>query len=431
MTLKKIIITAAILVVLIVFYHVFPIYQFYAHRYQVSLIPWGFIELPNNNNSEINIEPTESNQLIDTRYKLAAEKAQKLISDHRVAINSPGISVAIAIDSGLVWHGASGWRDVENNKPMTANTLVRIGSTSKALTSAGLAMLIQHELASLDTKLEDVFNPLSNKAWSNITLAQLASHSAGMPHYKENTDTFGLLKTIQLNTLYSNVDDAVSLFDESLLLSQPGERFHYSSLGTVLLSSAIQKLAGKTYQQWMQEQVFTPLNMVNTTEEHKVLPSQQLSRFYIQDNQSNRVKPWRDVDLSHRLAGGGWLSTSIDLATFGQGFISNTFLEQNIRDAFWRPQKLNDGQINEQNYAIGWRVHDLDLGNDIGTMQYAHHGGVSRGAQSFLMVIPEHNFSLAININTKTASFQEFSQIVKPLVKLFIARKIELKPSAV
>lgn len=429
MTLKKVVVTAVILVLVSVCYHVFPIYQFYAHRYQVPLLPWGFITLPDID-SRSTAEIPESHQLLDPRYKLASEQAQELINEHRVAINSPGISVAIAIDDNLVWHGAAGWGNIENNKPMTANTLVRIGSTSKALTSAGLATLIQQDLASLDTKLEDVFNPLPNQAWSNITLAQLASHSAGMPHYKENTEILGLLKTIQLNTFYPNVDDAVLLFDESLLLSRPGERFYYSSLGTVLLSSAMQKLAEKTYQQWMQENVFTPLNMRNTVEEHKVQPSQQLSRFYIKDNQSTRVRPWRDVDLSHRLAGGGWLSTSIDLATFGQGFMSDSFLKDSIREMLWTPQKLNNGKINEQSYAIGWRVHDIDLGKEIGKMRYAHHGGVSRGAQSFLMVIPDHNFSLAVNINTKTDSFHEFSQIVKPLVKLFIARKTALERSA-
>lgn len=135
------------------------------------------------------------------------------------------------------------------------------------------------------------------------------------------------------------------------------------------------------------------------------------------------VRVWRSVDLSHRLAGGGWLSTSKDLAKLGQGFLNDSFVEPSIRTEFWTPQVLNSGKVNPQNYGIGWRIHTLTLNNDE-EVKYAHHGGVSRGAQSFLVVVPKYKLSLAVNINTNTAEFQEFSSIVGDIIRLFLDSSI-------
>jgi serine beta-lactamase-like protein LACTB len=54
------------------------------------------------------------------------------------------------------------------------------------------------------------------------------------------------------------------------------------------------------------------------------------------------------------------------------------------------------------------------------TVDYMHHGGVSRGAQSLLVVIPEYKLSIAININAKTDSFRRFSKIWEELAISFI-----------
>ena len=398
-------------------YFSLPIYQFYAHRYKVPmLVPWGDISIPE--------EAPQYSELHQRDLAQIAENAQALIGEHRKKINAPGLSIAVAIDQKLVWAAASGWSDIESEQAMTADTKLRIGSTSKALTSTGLARMVQSNHIALDTPLSAIFTSLPNPEWANITPRLLASHSAGMPHYKENTDRYGLLKSITLNTHYDNVDDAVSLFDDSELLSTPGEQFYYSSLGTVLLSSAMQNSVEQTYQQWMQQQVLSPLGMSNTMPEGQSTADKSSSTFYWQDrSEQKKVRVWRSVDLSHRLAGGGWLSTSKDLAKLGQGFLNDSFVEPSIRTEFWTPQVLNSGKVNPQNYGIGWRIHTLTLNNDE-EVKYAHHGGVSRGAQSFLVVVPKYKLSLAVNINANTAEFQEFSRIVGDIIRLFLDSSI-------
>ncbi len=391
-----------------------PVYQFYAHRGEAPMPPWGYETIPADSPSFSQVE--------DERYTQAAENATDILEAHRQNINSPGISAAVAIEGKLVWAGGAGWADIEADKPVSKHTQFRIGSTSKALTSMLLARLVQENTLDLDTPLGtfDVGN--LNPNWKTITARQLASHMAGLPHYGDSTEWTGLYRFMTINTHYENVLDAVHLFDDSELLFAPGEDFSYSSLGTVLLSAVMQEAGHAPYQKLMQTEVFTPLGMEHTYPEPPIgKPTADIARFYWRSDESKPiVRPWRDVDLSHRLAGGGFVSTPSDLIKLGMGFIDNRFISADVRKQFWTTQTLNNGEENEQNYAIGWRVPTYDYGEGIGELMIANHGGVSRGSQSWLMVIPQYKIVLAVNINANTETFWDFGGVSTELAGTFI-----------
>lgn len=406
-------IPAIITVLLIAIFLGRPIYGFYSHKGDLPMLPFGQQTLAETS-------PVQS-QVHQANFAEIDARARALIHAHQQAIPSPGLTAAVAIDNQLVWTGQSGFADIDSNVAMTVESLFRIGSTSKALTAAGLARLVQQGHLDLDMPLREVYTNLPNPNWAEITPRQLASHMAGLPHYGQNTDLAGLLAAICLDTEVDNVHSAVALFDDSKLLAKPGERFSYASWGTVLLSDVIQQRLGMSYQQWMQEQVFSPLKLTATMTGTQAKDVANLVTFYYLFPQYQQTfKPWRPVDLSSRLAAGGWVSTSRDLALFGQGFMRDDFIEPEVRREFWTPQRLNNGEINEQNYALGWRKSTLDLGGEIGEIDYYHHGGVSQGAQSFLIAVPRFGLSMALNINTKTESFTSFSKVAKPLLQLFI-----------
>ncbi len=244
---------------------------------------------------------------------------------------------------------------------------------------------------------------------------------AGIPHYGQNSEFLGMIATVKADEHFNNVADALSLFDDSELLHEPGEKFAYSSLGTVLLSAVMQAAAEQNYQSYMHQYVLSPLNLTSTTYETPQRELPLIANFYWRDeNVANFYKPWMKVDLSHRLAGGGWVSTSQDLVMLGQAFLNDQFIYPEIRNEFWSVQKLNNGLDNHQGYGIGWRVHPLDLGQGYAKQTYMHHGGVSAGAQSFLMVLPKYKMSVAVNTNVKTKKFGDFSKVAFELARLFI-----------
>ena len=394
-----------------------PIYDFYAHKHVVPIIGAKYTHIPDN-------APHES-ETFDNHYGSITPQVIDLLEVHRQTINSPGISAAVAINGKLIWAGASGWANIENNEMMTPKSQFRIGSTSKALNSVLLARLVDDNKIALDTPLSAFEISQLNASWRGITPRQLASHTAGIPHYKDNGDLLGLYQTMALQTRYTDVAQSVDVFDGSDTLFAPGEHFSYSSLGTVLLSAVMQEAAQQSYQQAMIEKVLTPLHLTSTLPEPRVaeyaMQSPDIATFYWHpDHSESRVTPWRDVDLSHRLAGGGFISTSSDLVRLGVGFLNNDFVSTDTRDTFWTVQKLNNGADNEQGYAIGWRVRKSDFGASLGTLFHANHGGVSRGAQSWLMVIPQYKMAVAVNINAKTEEFWDFAKVSYELVRIFL-----------
>jgi CubicO group peptidase (beta-lactamase class C family) len=408
--LKKVVIFS-IFTLIILAWLSWPIYQFYAHKGQAAFLPWGEIQIPENS--------PQSHRVFNAQFKDVANGAINTLKEHHKAINAPGISAAVAIDGKLVWAGAAGWADIEHSVPVSIDTQFRVGSTSKAITATGLARMMDKQLIDIETSIGEFHQTLPNKRWINIKVKHLTSHMSGLPHYKQFDDKFGLYKSLALNTHYSNVNDALTLFDETRLMFEPGSQFSYTSYGTVLLSAVMQEAGNQPFLTLMQEQVFTPLQLEQTGAESNFTIQGNLAKFYWNnEGKSSAVRVWRDVDLSHRLAGGGFVSTSSDLVRLGSAYFDNNFISPNTRQVMWQPQRLTDGKVNRQNYAIGWRVHQLTMGDR--TVDYMHHGGVSRGAQSFLVIIPEYKLSLALNINAKTEEFGTFFRIWKQLALSFI-----------
>ena len=388
-----------------------PVYGFYAHRDVVPLSPFGWLQVPE--------EAPSAQNLSDPAYAKAGNEALKILEKHRTRMGAPSLSAAVAVRGKVVWAGATGWADIKSGTAASPKTIFRIGSTSKALTATALARLVDAGLIDLDAPISTYVDNLPNSDWAPITPRQLASHMAGLPHYRENGDWIGLYKTIALRSHYVSMHEALEIFDGSPLLYRPGEDFFYSSLGTVLLGAVISAAADKPFLEVMEEQVFGPNDMSSTI----VAPAQSrgsgdIATFYKRRN--GKVRPWRDVDLSHRLPAGGFASTPTDLVKMGIAMLDDRYISASTREAFWTQQTLANGSVNEQGYAIGWRTREWEI-DGVGLVRNANHGGVSRGAQSWLLVFPDHEMALAFNINSKTDEFREFGWATyQDLARLFI-----------
>jgi CubicO group peptidase (beta-lactamase class C family) len=408
--LKKCLVLIVCIVIFLVWL-LWPIYQFYAHKGEAAFFPWGEVDIPD--------KSVQSQQVYDANFSQVAKVAMEKLDAHRKTINAPGLSAAIGMGGELVWAGTVGWADIEQGIPVSINTQFRVGSTSKAITATGLARLLDKQLLDLDAPISQFHHALPNAQWQQIKVKYLASHMSGLPHYKQFEDKLGLYKSIALATHYLDVNDALELFDETRLKFEPGSQFSYSTYGTVLLSAVMQEAADQPFLELMQEKVFTPLELNQTGEESQFVGLGTLATFYWNDGgKSQKVRVWRDVDLSHRLAGGGFVATSSDLVRLGNAYFNEQFISPKTKQKIWTPQPLLNGVINQQNYGIGWRIDQMAVGDK--SVNYMHHGGVSRGAQSLLVLIPEYKLSIAININAKTDDFGRFSKIWKPLAISFI-----------
>lgn len=387
-----------------------PIYKFYAYDGDVPIL---FPE-------EV-VPPRHFPQATLFHEHPRSAVALDLLSQHRANIHAPAISGAVAIDGKIVWAGAVGWENIENQIPATADTQFRIGSTSKAVTATLLAKMVQAGNVELDKPISNYYQNLPNPAWENLTLRQLASHSSGLPDYIDNYgDLWGFYYLFNLDKRYTAVSESLEIFDDTDLLFEPGTQYHYTSFNTVLLSVILEAAAGEPFLDTMRKAIFDPLKMDATGAEYELPQQNSLAGFYWNDDgKYPGFRIWQKVDLSHRLAGGGFISTPSDMVKLGSAWLDNNFITPETRKIFWQPQTLADGSINKQNYALGWRWADYEDEN--GKVHNANHGGVSRGSQSWLMVVPERNMAVAVMINSNVKNFWDFGQVSMPLARLFFS----------
>jgi len=411
MTLRRLLILIAAIFLAALVWLAWPFYQFYGHRNQLPLGPFGWTEVPDN--------PPQNQTLHDPAYRDQAAQAMHALRGHRERLGLPALSAAVAIRGELVWAGAVGWQDIESGTPATPDTMFRIGSTSKALTATALARLVDAGMIELDAPIGDYLNPMPNPQWAGITPRMLASHMSGMPHYGENTDLPGLYRSVALRTNYASMRDALDVFDDSDLLFEPGTNFHYSSLGTVLLGAVMGAAADSSYREVMAGGVLEP-NALNATviAPARAAGTPNMATSYLRDGDAFRR--WRPVDQTHRLPAGGWAATSSDLARMGIAWVDEDYISAVTRQHFWTPQQLNNGETNPQDYAIGFRIRNYEV-DGVGHAWNANHGGVSRGALSWLLIFPDHEMALAFNTNAKTADgeFQPFAVVWEDLFRAF------------
>ena len=356
--------------------------------------------------------------ITDHRFEAISRALTDALEAHRVAEGLPALSAAIGVDGKLAWAASTGWADVEAGVAVRRNHKFRIGSTSKAVTSTALARMVDDQRIDLDTAIDTHLDPLPNVDWAPMTPRQLAAHTAGLPGYSENTDYRGFWHTLTLWRQYDTVRESLDVFDTSDLLFTPGFGFHYSSFDVNLLSAVMEAADGRPYLELIDARVLTPLGMTRTHADYADRAVEDRVVFYERDGAG--VKPWREVNLSVKWASGGLVSTSSDLVTMGLAWLDDGFIKPATRDDFWTPVPLADGSANPQHYAVGWRADTTSLCADGCEYRRAHHGGVSKGAQSWLVVYRDLGLVIAVNTNARTEVFGDFPRVEKRLAEIVL-----------
>ncbi|CCE11932.1 conserved hypothetical protein [Bradyrhizobium sp. STM 3843] len=237
----------------------------------------------------------------------------------------------------IVQAEAIGWCDLETKAPMRSDTLFRIASMTKPVTSVAALMLLEEgrialddpisrwipELANLSV-LRDAARPLDDTvpAQRAITIEDLLTHRSGIAYafFSE-----GPLKPAYERALgdpamnRSTPDEWLAALGTLPLAYQPGERFHYGH-STDVLGFLIGRVAGKPLRQVLQERIFAPLGMADTD---FWLPHDKRSRLaslYRYDEAAGRlakVEPvMYDAPPAYTPGGGGLISSAPDYHRF-------------------------------------------------------------------------------------------------------------------
>jgi len=260
-----------------------------------------------------------------------------------------GFVTLLARDGKIVDWRAHGRLDVSGAAPIQKDSIVRIFSMSKLITSTAVLMLMEDGKLKLDDPVEKYLPALKNRkvyaggtpdqpvlvdAVRPITLRDLLTHTSGY-YYPElwsgdapNCELMNRAKVFEA----ANLDDFVARVATVPLHQQPGTRFRYG-ISTDLLGAVVEKVSGQRLDRFFQERIFTPLGLRDTG---FWVPADKLSRMarVHARGADGKLAPVPGVDdqnvgPDHGLesGGGGLYSTAADYARFAQMLLNGGQLD--------------------------------------------------------------------------------------------------------
>ena len=311
----------------------------------------------------------------------------------------PGLAITVLKEGKVLFQKGYGHADIDIKTPIDPKTtLFRTASVSKPIAATALAYMVSEGTIDLDASFY-IYVPYYPKKQYDFTIRQLAGHTAGIRAYQ------GI--EYGLNKPYT-IKESVQIFKDDDLLFEPGTGYRYNSYDWVLVSLAMQEASGIPFEVYVQEKVLGPLGMVSTIAPERY-PSHtrttpvvsgltsKIASFYSKNKLGFRKAI--PVNNFYKLAGGGYLSTSEDIAKFGNAYLEGTILDQTTLAPFLTAEHINGDSTY---YGLGWQVSTDSMGRPF----YGHVGNGVGGYSNFF-VYPEEQTVFAILINCTDPKVQE------------------------
>jgi CubicO group peptidase (beta-lactamase class C family) len=200
----------------------------------------------------------------------------KLYQDYAEQNHFPGLVYGIVVDGKLVHTGGSGYAELANKTAATSQSAFRIASMSKSFTAMAILKLRDEGKLRLDDPIYLYIPEAKNmkrltKDATPITIRNLLTHSAGFPEDNPWGD----------RQLANTDQQLIDLYKKGISFSNdPGLGYEYSNLGFATLGYIIKKVSGKTYEEYITENILKPLGMTHTYWEYTKVPPQLLAHGY-------------------------------------------------------------------------------------------------------------------------------------------------------
>lgn len=296
---------------------------------------------------------------------------QPLVNNHTLA----GAVTLVADRDHILYLGAVGYRDLAAAAPMPTNAMFWIASTSKPMTATALMMLVDEGKVHLDDPVEKYLPEFKVQmvevgegpgktthlvpATHPIRVREILSHTSGL-RFRSSAQP-GALDLLPLG-------EAVRTFAAEPLLFQPGTKYQYSNEGLNTAARIIEVVTGIPYERFMQERLFDPLGMTDTTFWPDSEQIARLAQSYKFDPQTKSLVeipidqltyPLNDRQRRFPMPAGGLFSTATDLSKFCQMILNGGALGGKryvSPEAIHEMTTRQNGILSTKGYGLGWGV---------------------------------------------------------------------------
>jgi len=316
------------------------------------------------------------------------QKVRASIERTMVEHDMPSVAVAVAKDGEIIWEAGFGWADRERRLPATEHTMYSLASISKPITATGLMVLVERGLIDLDRPINDYLGDakVNGRAFdeAGATVLRVANHTAGLPlHYQ---------------FFYRDEPYRRPPMDETIrryanLVTPPGERWNYSNLGYGILDYVIERISGRSFADFMREEVFVPLGLNRMSVHIGPGLDDFAATRYTADG-----TPYPFYDFDHPGASAVY-SSAHDLARFGMFHLGSRLPDQRrilTRASIERMQQPLAPRDDGSSYGIGWVVRTNE------PLKRVLHGGGMGGVSTMLTLLPDQNAVVVVLSNASS-----------------------------
>ncbi len=312
-------------------------------------------------------------------------------------------AVLIAKDGKILLRKGYGMANYELNVPNNADMVFRIGSITKLFTAFSILQLEEKGLLSVNDPVVKYIPELPD-AWNTITIHQLLCHKSGIPDF---------MSAKAYNDLNDSrhVENAVKEYADKPLLNKPGETLRYSNSGYILLGRIIEKVSGKTYEQYLDDNILRPAGMTHTAFDHAANVVPDRASGYRWDGETIINASFGDP--ASPASAGALRSTVDDMYRFDRALKSGKLFSPAITAKAWTayahwtaPPPFDI----DAEYGYGWM-----MGQEFGH-RYVGHGGWVNGFVSQFNRYPDDDAVIIVLWNFETVNNMQVSKDLAAII---------------
>jgi CubicO group peptidase (beta-lactamase class C family) len=298
----------------------------------------------------------------------------------------PSLAVAVAQNGQILWEEAFGWADREARIPATPHTLYSLASISKPITATAIVLLGERGKLDLDRPINDYLRDAKLVARvgeaDGATVRRVANHTSGLPlhwHFFPEDEPRAIPDADETIHRYGN------------LVTAPGERYRYSNLGYGILDTVISRLSGRSYADFLREELFLPLGMTRSSVDIAAGLEPYAAARYSRDGLR---LPFYGFDHP---GGSAVYCSAHDLIRFGLLHLKTPLDDQKriLSDSAIAEMQVPTATVGERSgYGIGWRIAE-----DFPGVVTVSHGGGMDGVNTSLVLVPEASLAVVALCN--------------------------------
>lgn len=323
---------------------------------------------------------------------------------------APGCAVLIAKKGEILLEKGYGTANLELNVSMRAEMVFRIGSITKQFTAVAILQLVDKGLISLTDSIQKFIKGFHSDG-KRITIENLLTHTSGIKPYEEID-----VKIPNAMRIEFSPKTVIDSLDKLSLEFEPSTKYKYCNSNYFLLGYIIEQVSGKSYSQYLKENILDPAGLNSTFYENTAeVKLNRANGYSFSDG-----KYWNAdfISMSLVYGAGALRSTVSDLYKWHKALYDGKLLKKELFLKAIQPFKLADGTQIE--YCFGFFNKNENGLNSIG------HGGAIDGFRAIEMYYPNQDIFITLLCNSESDNFERFFHNISNIM-LGIKAENELK----